>query len=89
MSNRDHRPGGFSLNLGLKDVSLVQSAAKEADVPMPFLSTLVDRFTSSKARGRGDFDWSAIGLAVAEDAGISVAKDVARTRQEVKERKFY
>ena len=35
--------GGFSLELGLKDVTLVSKAAREADVPMPFLSTLLDR----------------------------------------------
>jgi len=80
VSERDHRPGGFSLELGLKDVSLVSQTAKEASVPMPFLSVLVDRFTSSKARGRTDFDWSAIGLAVAEDAGIDVTADVKRNR---------
>lgn len=37
---------------------------------MPFLSVLLDRYTSAKAKGRSDFDWSAIGLSVAEDAGI-------------------
>ena len=83
VSTRDHRPGGFSLELGLKDCTLVNEAARQADVPMPFLSVLLDRYTSSKAKGRSDFDWSAIGLAVAEDAGIDVSKDVARTRKDV------
>lgn len=83
VSTRDHRPGGFSLELGLKDVKLVHETAQQADVPMPFCSTLVDRFTSSKARGRGDFDWSAIGLSVAEDAGIDVKKDVDWNRERV------
>ena len=89
VSERDHRPGGFSLALGLKDVSLVSQAAKEADVPMPFLSVLMDRYVSSKARGRADFDWSAIGLSIAEDAGIDVSKDIDRTRKEIKEGKTY
>lgn len=62
-------PGGFSLELGLKDVSLVSQAARYKQVPMPFLSVLLDRYTSAKAKGRADFDWSAIGLNVAEDAG--------------------
>lgn len=43
VSQRDHRPGGFSLELGYKDVSLVNKAARESLVPMPVLSTLVDR----------------------------------------------
>jgi 3-hydroxyisobutyrate dehydrogenase-like beta-hydroxyacid dehydrogenase len=78
VSQRDHRPGGFSLTLGAKDVALVSQAARDSDVPMPFLSILNDRFTSSKARGRGEFDWSAIGLSVAEDAGVDVSNDVKR-----------
>eukprot|EP01034_Spumella_vulgaris_P022427 gene22427-28552_t len=83
VSERDHRPGGFSLALGLKDVTLVSQAAREADVPMPFLSTLLDRYVAAKAKGRADFDWSAIGLSVSEDAGIDVSADVARTRRDV------
>jgi 3-hydroxyisobutyrate dehydrogenase-like beta-hydroxyacid dehydrogenase len=43
VSKRDHRPGGFSLELGYKDVCLVQQAAKDAKVAMPYLSVLVDR----------------------------------------------
>lgn len=60
---------------------------------MPFLSVLLDRYTSAKAKGRSDFDWSAIGLSVAEDAGIDVsddvADDVARTRKDVDEGNLY
>jgi 3-hydroxyisobutyrate dehydrogenase-like beta-hydroxyacid dehydrogenase len=89
VSERDHRPGGFSLELGLKDCTLVNAAAREADVPMPFLSVLLDRYTSAKAKGRADFDWSAIGLSVAEDAGIDVSADVARTRKDVDEGNLY
>jgi 3-hydroxyisobutyrate dehydrogenase-like beta-hydroxyacid dehydrogenase len=89
VSERDHRPGGFSLELGLKDCTLVSEAAREADVPMPFLSVLLDRYTSSKAKGRADFDWSAIGLSVAEDAGIDVTADVERTRKDIDEGNMY
>jgi len=70
-------------------VSLVSQAARDAEVPMPFLSTLVDRFTSAKARGRGDFDWSAIGLSVAEDAGVDVAKDVERNIEDIRDGRTY
>jgi len=89
VSQRDHRPGGFSLVLGAKDVGLVSQAAKETEVPMPFLSTLVDRFTSAKARGRGEFDWSAIGLSVAEDAGVDVSADVERNVKDIKDGRTY
>ncbi len=89
VSQRDHRPGGFSLELGYKDVSLVNKAARDASVPMPFLSTLVDRYTSAKARGRSDFDWSAIGLSIAEDAGIDVTADIERNIKNIKENNQY
>lgn len=89
VSERDHRPGGFSLELGLKDCTLVNEAAREADVPMPFLSVLLDRYTSAKAKGRKDFDWSAIGLSVAEDAGIDVSKDIERTKKDIKDGNLY
>lgn len=83
VSKRDHRPGGFSLELGYKDVSLVQQAAKEVAVPMPYLSVLVDRFLSASAKDRGSFDWSAIGLNAAEDAGIDVTKDIVRIKDDI------
>lgn len=51
-------------------MSLVSKAARDKQVPMPFLSILLDRFTSAKAKGRAEFDWSAIGISVAEDAGL-------------------
>ena len=57
------------------------------DVPMPFLSTLIDRFTSAKAKGRSEFDWSAIGLGCAEDAGIDISEDIQRNMKLVEESK--
>jgi hypothetical protein len=39
---------------------------------MPSASLLRDRFLTAIAKGRGDLDWSAIALGVAEDAGIEV-----------------
>jgi len=83
VSERDHRPGGFSLELGLKDVSLVSQAARECNAPMPFLSVLLDRFVSAKARGRGGMDWSAIGMCVSESAGIDMREDVDRNQRAV------
>jgi 3-hydroxyisobutyrate dehydrogenase-like beta-hydroxyacid dehydrogenase len=83
VSERDHRPGGFSLELGLKDVSLVNQAARDCNTPMPFLSVLLDRFVSAKARGRGGMDWSAIGMCVSENAGIDMKADVDRNQKAV------
>lgn len=73
ISRRDHRPGGFSLELGYKDVALVRETAKLSKVPMPFGSLLHDRFLGSLNRGRGEMDWSAGALAISEEAGVKVA----------------
>jgi len=56
---------------------------------MPFLSVLLDRYTAAQAKGRSEFDWSAIGLNIAEDAGIDVSKDIQRNEDDIKEGNFY
>jgi 3-hydroxyisobutyrate dehydrogenase-like beta-hydroxyacid dehydrogenase len=86
VANRDHRPGGFSLDLGLKDMSLVSKAALDVSAPMPFLSHLMDRYVSSKAKGRGNMDWSAIALDVAESAGIDCTIDIEKNNRIVSEK---
>lgn len=72
VSERDHKAGGFSLDLGHKDVSLVQRAGRNVGVPMPVASLLQDRYLAALSKGRGDLDWSALGLTATEDAGIPV-----------------
>lgn len=47
------------------------------------------RYVSAKAKGRADLDWSAIGMDIAEDAGIDVSKDVARNKKDVQEGNTY
>ena len=64
---------GFQLELGLKDVTLALDVAHKTQAPMPFASVLHDRFLGSLAKGRGKMDWSAIGLAVSEEAGVDVS----------------
>ena len=68
---------------------MVNQAARTSEAPMPFLSVLVDRFTSAKAKGRGDFDWSGVGLNIAEDAGIDVTADIERSEKDVKDGNMY
>jgi 3-hydroxyisobutyrate dehydrogenase-like beta-hydroxyacid dehydrogenase len=63
-------PGGFRLALGLKDINLALQTAASSSVPMPIASVLRDRWLESVAKGRADMDWSAVALAVAEDAGL-------------------
>lgn len=85
VGERDHQPGGFALNLGKKDVSLVLAAADAVAAPMPIASLLRDRFLSAQAAGWGDFDWSAIGMKVSADAGVDVSSHVQRVQQQIDE----
>lgn len=70
IANQVYEPAGFKLSLGFKDVSLALDAAGNAKVPMPFGSLLYDRLLTSIAKGREDMDWTALALAVSEDAGL-------------------
>lgn len=85
VSQRDHRPGGFALELGYKDVTLVQQAARRSKTTMPFLSVLCDRYTTARAKERSELDWSAIALNVAEDGGLDISKDLKRNMNYLKE----
>jgi 3-hydroxyisobutyrate dehydrogenase-like beta-hydroxyacid dehydrogenase len=60
----------FLLRLGLKDVRLVQQIAAASHTPMPFANVVHDRLASAVAKGRGEMDWTALGLNVSEDAGL-------------------
>ncbi|HET9018972.1 MAG TPA: NAD(P)-dependent oxidoreductase [Acetobacteraceae bacterium] len=68
--DRAFSPPGFRLALGAKDVGLALATGQEKQVPMPFASVLRDRFLASMAQGRGEMDWTAIALDVANDAGL-------------------
>lgn len=68
------QPAGFRLTLGLKDVNLIMQTAATSMTPLPLGSLLHDRYVSAVAKGRGDLDWSAIALGVAEDAGLTLRK---------------
>lgn len=97
VSRRDHRPGGFALELGHKDVSLVFDTARRCKVPMPFASLLQDRFTSALNQpGLGGLDWSAIGIDISKNAGVNLVVGSgeagapghqAHTRKQTKEKK--
>ncbi|KAJ1461456.1 6-phosphogluconate dehydrogenase [Pelagophyceae sp. CCMP2097] len=81
VASRDHRAGGFSLDLGLKDVSLVCDAARAKDVPMAFASVLRDRLVASKNEGLSHLDWSALALRASSESGVDIGPFVeASTR---------
>ena len=84
VARRDHAPypnAHFALDLGRKDVELVRQTAASVNVPMPVASLLGDRFSSAVAKGRSDLDWSAVGLASSEDAGINVSEHIEHCRR--------
>lgn len=67
---RNYADGGFALNLGLKDIRLLQACADKAQVPMPFLSELQEKLIISMTLGREKYDWSAIALLTRELSGL-------------------
>lgn len=70
MCKRNFADGGFALNLGLKDMRLLQTCADKAQVSMPILSELHEKMLTSMNRGRENYDWSAIALLNREQAGL-------------------
>lgn len=71
IAEKRFEPAGFRLALGLKDINLALLTAASVAVPMPIASVLRDRWIESIAKGRENMDWSAVALAVAEDAGLN------------------
>jgi 3-hydroxyisobutyrate dehydrogenase-like beta-hydroxyacid dehydrogenase len=63
----------FRLVLGLKDVNLALSTAAASEMPLPTASLLRDRLLTCIAKGRGEWDWTAVALDIAESAGLRKA----------------
>lgn len=61
---------GFALDLGLKDMRLLQTCADKALVPLPILAQLHEKLLTSMNLGREKYDWSAITLLNRERAGL-------------------
>lgn len=59
-----YQPPGFSLRLGLKDVNLVLAQASSVDAKMPFLKVVHKQLKDSVGNKLGDYDWTAIALAL-------------------------
>ncbi|HNP24397.1 MAG TPA: NAD(P)-dependent oxidoreductase [Panacibacter sp.] len=58
------QPAAFSLKLGLKDVNLVLEQAAETNTNMPLGKLLQQQLQECMANGLGDYDWTAIALAL-------------------------
>jgi len=70
IATKNFEPAGFRLALARKDLQLVAETARTSNVPMPFLTTLINRFTARVAKGGGELDWTSIAIDVANDAGL-------------------
>jgi len=58
------QPAGFALRLGLKDVNLVMSQSNEVSAEMPIGKLMQARLYECVENGLGDYDWTAVALAL-------------------------
>jgi 3-hydroxyisobutyrate dehydrogenase-like beta-hydroxyacid dehydrogenase len=71
IAERQFHPAGFSLELGDKDVRLVQQAALQGTVDVPLAAFLEKRFAAALARGLAGEDWSVVGRRSAHHEGAA------------------
>jgi len=65
-----YRPAGFTAPLGLKDMTLVDRAATDANVAMPTLGILRDHLRAAIAQEGEDIDWTGVALTLRRNAGL-------------------
>lgn len=70
LAREDYATPGFRLALGLKDIELILAAGVAAQMPLPAADLVHNRLLSAVAKGRGEWDLTALGLGVSEDAGL-------------------
>ncbi len=64
------RPAGFAAPLGLKDMTLADTAATSLGAPMPLLGIVRDHLRSVIATEGPDIDWAGIALAIRKSAKL-------------------
>ncbi len=70
IADEDYAKVGFTVDLGLKEVRLILSAADKQHVPLPALHVLHDRLLSLVAHANGGKDWAFIAHEQARTAGL-------------------
>jgi 3-hydroxyisobutyrate dehydrogenase-like beta-hydroxyacid dehydrogenase len=58
ISTRNFENAGFTLDGGLKDVTLILAAAAEVHTPLPYASLVRDKCLAAQALGMNQLDWS-------------------------------
>jgi 3-hydroxyisobutyrate dehydrogenase-like beta-hydroxyacid dehydrogenase len=70
MAAREFQPAGFTVPLGLKDVELALEAGHDLCAPLPVAAIARDHLLAALARGRSDWDWSALVTSIRQSAGL-------------------
>jgi 3-hydroxyisobutyrate dehydrogenase-like beta-hydroxyacid dehydrogenase len=65
-----YQPAAFSLRLGLKDINLVMEQAAETNAQMMFGKALQEQMHQCVTNGLGEYDWTAIALALREKSVV-------------------
>ena len=65
LSEKFH-PAGFTVELGLKDSTLINKQAEVVNAKMPLASMIKEEYEQLLHNGYGDYDWSALSLAIAD-----------------------
>jgi 3-hydroxyisobutyrate dehydrogenase-like beta-hydroxyacid dehydrogenase len=60
INSRNFENPGFTLDAGLKDVTLILAAAAEVHAPLPYASVVRDKCLAAQAHGKGQLDWSVL-----------------------------
>jgi 3-hydroxyisobutyrate dehydrogenase-like beta-hydroxyacid dehydrogenase len=60
ISSRNFENAGFTLDAGLKDITLILAAAAEVQAPLPYASIIRDKCLAAQAQGKSQLDWSVL-----------------------------
>lgn len=64
----NYKEPGFSSQLGLKDMRLVEGLAKEVSAPVPYAEIVRKRLAANFERGRKDWDWTSFVALIKEES---------------------
>lgn len=62
--NEQYQPAGFSLELGLKDATLINAQAETAGAKMPLANLIKEEYQQLFDNGYADYDWAALALSL-------------------------